>query len=166
MPRLKRNKMHGEGIRIPDPLDPDTWNQKDAYPPHGHKYGARKAHVHGITFPSKSEARRYLELDLMMREGTIANLDSSAAYQGPGSKKRRIEAGLEFPFTINGITIATYIADFVYDTPDGARIVEDVKGARTDVYGLKKKMMRAFHGIDIYEVYPSQITDFYVQEVP
>lgn len=160
--RLRRTKMHGEGIKLPDYHDPDSWDQKDSYPPSGHKYAARKTNVHGIVFPSKAEARRYLELDLMMREGSIANLEVASAYSGPGSKKQRLALGLEFPFELNGVVIGTYVADFTYDTPDGCHIVEDMKGAVTPIYALKRRMMRAFHGIEIYETHPNQVTQFNV----
>lgn len=43
-----------------------------------------------------------------------------------------------------------YIADFVY-TENGKKVVEDVKGCRTEVYKLKKKMVLYFHGIKIKE---------------
>ena len=45
----------------------------------------------------------------------------------------------------------TYVADFVYEQ-DGKTIVEDTKGFRTKEYELKKKMMRAFLGIEIKEI--------------
>jgi hypothetical protein len=43
-----------------------------------------------------------------------------------------------------------YIADFVYQE-DGKLVVEDVKGHRTEVYKLKKKLMLWVHGIRIKE---------------
>jgi hypothetical protein len=48
-----------------------------------------------------------------------------------------------------------YIADFVYTDRDGIDQVIDVKGGsatKTKEYLLKKKMMRAFLGIEIVEV--------------
>ena len=47
---------------------------------------------------------------------------------------------------------ATYIADFVYtDVKTGKKIVEDVKGMRTDVYKLKAKMFAYRYGVSILE---------------
>lgn len=43
------------------------------------------------------------------------------------------------------------MADFVYTTEDGAQIIEDVKGMKTDVYKLKKKLMKELRGIEILE---------------
>jgi len=34
---------------------------------------------------------------------------------------------------------------------DGKEVIEDVKGFKTPVYRLKKKLMLAIHGIDILE---------------
>ena len=46
-----------------------------------------------------------------------------------------------------------YVADFVYiETLNNIEVVVDTKGFRTPEYKLKKKMMRAFKGIDIIEV--------------
>jgi hypothetical protein len=51
---------------------------------------------------------------------------------------------------------ASYIADFVYQEKESNGeshiVVEDAKGVRTDVYKLKKKLMRWVHGIEIQEV--------------
>lgn len=44
-----------------------------------------------------------------------------------------------------------YYADFVY-FENGERIVEDVKGVRTEAYKIKRKLMRWIHGIEIREV--------------
>ena len=53
----------------------------------------------------------------------------------------------------------SYIADFVYTVPQEAQettkstiVVEDVKGYRTDVYRIKKKLMLQRFGIVIKEV--------------
>jgi hypothetical protein len=45
----------------------------------------------------------------------------------------------------------SYIADFVY-MRDGVKIVEDVKGVRTELYKLKRALMLERYGIRITEV--------------
>ena len=95
------------------------------------KYHSKKTTVDGITFDSKKEAKRYCELKLLEKAGKITDL--SLQYQFV----------LQPPFTKNGkmIRAITYIADFVYfDTERCKNVVEDVKGYKTDVYQLKKKM--------------------------
>ena len=47
----------------------------------------------------------------------------------------------------------TYRADFYYfDKKQGKYVVEDAKGVKTDVYKMKKKLMRSVHGLNIVEV--------------
>lgn len=46
----------------------------------------------------------------------------------------------------------TYIADFRVTFADGHVEVIDVKGMKTDVYKIKKKLMLQVHGIQIKEV--------------
>lgn len=46
-----------------------------------------------------------------------------------------------------------YVADFTYfDKEKGVPVVEDVKGMRTAVYKLKKRLMAERYGIEIAEV--------------
>ena len=101
------------------------------------KYGAKKKEVDGITFDSTWEADRYIELKYLERAGEITGLKLQVKY----------------PFEMNGVLIANYIADFVYSNKEGIEIVEDAKGVKTDVYKLKRKMMKAFYNIEIFESY-------------
>jgi hypothetical protein len=45
-----------------------------------------------------------------------------------------------------------YLADFVYLDATGAQVVEDVKGAVTPEFRLKRKLMLHVHGIEVKEV--------------
>ena len=65
-------------------------------------------------------------------------------------------AGLElqprFDCVVAGVKICSYVADFRYRR-DGAAVVEDVKGVRTAVYRLKRKLAEACHpGLVITEI--------------
>jgi hypothetical protein len=92
--------------------------------------------VDGILFHSGKEARRYVELRGMERAGIIRDLELQPRYR------------LEF----NGERICDYIADFRYhDNERRADIVEDVKGVRTEVYKLKKRLMKALLDIEVEE---------------
>jgi hypothetical protein len=99
------------------------------------KYRNIKTEVDGIVFDSKAEARRYMELRLLEKSNEISDLR------------------LQYPFEckINEKKICTYRADFDYFEGD-QWVVEDVKGFRTQVYKLKKKLVEALHGIEIREV--------------
>jgi hypothetical protein len=98
------------------------------------KYGNVKTVVDGIKFDSKKEAARYEVLVAEESAGIIHNL--------------RLQ--VPFKLEIDGHLICRYKADFVY-IRDGQEIVEDVKGRLTDVYKLKKKLMKACHQISILE---------------
>lgn len=100
------------------------------------KYRAKKVVIDGFTFDSGKEGRRYLELKLLVRSGDI----------------RDLELQVRFDFEHNGVNLGFYKADFTYsETLPIKHITEDVKGMKTPVYNLKKKMMKAFHNIEILE---------------
>lgn len=83
---------------------------------------------------SRKEYRRLLELRAEQAAGAIQWL--------------RTQVG--FKLTVNGHPICRYRADFVY-IRGGRQVVEDCKGMRTDVYKLKRALMKAVLGIDILE---------------
>lgn len=101
------------------------------------KYGNVKTEVDGVTFDSAAEARRYSELKLMEKAGEIMCLTLQPEYK----------------FEKNGVLLCKYRADFSYRlTKTLDLVVEDVKGMKTPMYRLKKKMMLAWTGINIVEV--------------
>lgn len=103
------------------------------------KYNNRKTVVDGITFDSKGEAERYQILKMCQVHGQIECLMTKCKE-------------CSFDLRVNGSLICKYIADFVYfDKTTKRTVVEDYKGVRTAVYKLKKKLMKAIHGIDIFE---------------
>lgn len=100
------------------------------------KYNNSKTEVNGIKFDSAKEANRYKDLILLQKAGHIGMLE------------------LQVPYELNedGTFSYKYVADFVYiDTMTGAKIVEDVKGFRTEEYKKKRKLMAKVHGIIIKE---------------
>lgn len=100
------------------------------------KYGAKPVIIDGIRFASTKEGNRYSELRLLERAGVITQLDIQP----------------KFPLSIDGKHICNYLGDFVY-FENNARVVEDVKGVKTPVYRLKRKMLLAcFPGIDHREI--------------
>jgi len=103
------------------------------------KYRAKKTVVDGITFDSKAEARRYGELKLLVKSNQICHLELQPRYD----------------IIVQGHKICFYKADFRYQIgmeDGGDVVVEDVKGMLTPVYRLKKKLVKACHGVDIVEV--------------
>ena len=95
------------------------------------KYKAKKTEIDGITFDSKSEAKRYQELKLLERARQIKHLSLQPRFtlqEGfvnihTGKKERMIE----------------YVADFMY-LENNVIIVEDCKGFKTTDYKIKRKL--------------------------
>ena len=101
------------------------------------KYNAKRTTVDGISFASKAEAKRYSELKLLEAAGEISGLECQP----------------KFTFCVNDKPAFFYKADFRYRDQSGAHVVEDVKGVRTPVYRLKKKLIElAYPEITIVEV--------------
>ena len=106
------------------------------------KYFARRTERDGIKFDSEAEAARYCQLRLLERAGHITELRRQVPFELVPAEK-----------DMNGkkLRALVYRADFVYRDNYGALHVEDVKGVRTAVYKLKKRLMWHIHGIEIEE---------------
>jgi Protein of unknown function (DUF1064) len=89
-------------------------------------------------FDSKHEAKVAKDLQALEQSGNIKNLQ----YQ--------------VPFVLveghSGVRSIKYVADFVFQDPDGTEHIMDAKGMKTAVYRLKKKLMFLLHGKIIEEV--------------
>ena len=120
------------------------------------KYRNEKTEVDGIVFDSRKEANRYRELKMLEKAGEISDLRLQVKYE-------LIPAQYEMGTRIQGSKVQTvercveravnYVADFVYkDNMTEETVVEDVKGMKTEVYKLKKKLLRWRYGIEIKEV--------------
>lgn len=96
----------------------------------------------GEKFDSKHELDRWCELLLMQRAGKIRNLHRQVKFELIPAQRKS-----------NGkyVPPVTYIADFTYTEANGAFVVEDAKGFKTDTYKLKYKMMLYIKGIEIKE---------------
>lgn len=110
-----------------------TWEKKS-------KYGNRRTEYNGRMFDSALEARHARELDLLRR------------MKDPKERVTDVQYQVRYPMVIKGQKICTYIADFVVTYADKRVEVVDAKGVLTDVYKLKKKLMKVLHSIDIIEV--------------
>ena len=96
------------------------------------KYGNSKVIVDGFKFDSKKESKRYQDLRILLKAGKIENLELQPRFLlqekfiFAGKAHRKIE----------------YIADFQYlDIERKIIIIEDVKGFKTEVYKIKKKLL-------------------------
>lgn len=100
------------------------------------KYNAKKTIYNNVTFDSKKEANRAWELDMLKKAGEVIDID----YQPV------------FACVVESKKICKYLADFRVTYADGHVEIEDVKGMKTPVYQLKKKLVEALHGIKIIEI--------------
>ena len=105
------------------------------------KYGAKKVTIDGITFDSRKEANRWLELSSLERAGKVSNLQRQVKFELLPSQR------------VNGKVVeraVNYMADFVYEE-NGHKVVEDTKGFKTPEYIIKRKLMLWVHQIQVKE---------------
>ena len=96
-----------------------------------HKFNAISCEYDGIKFASKKEGKRYLELKSLQSNGDIRFFLRQAPMHLPGGVK--------------------YVCDFLIFWSDGTATFEDVKGYKTDMYKVKKKLVEATYSIQIIE---------------
>ena len=108
------------------------------------KYHAKRPTAYGRTWDSAKELKEYEKLLLLQKAGAIKTIEIQPIFVLQPSYKR------------GGKTIRAmkYIADFRLVLSDGKEIVIDVKGFKTPVYELKKKLLLyKYPDIDFREVY-------------
>lgn len=105
------------------------------------KYRAKKTVIDGITFPSQKEGDYYCELKMLRMAGEVIDFERQVTFE------------LQPKFKHAGKTerAIKYIADFVVHYKDGRTVVVDVKGDKTDVYRIKRKMLLYKHPDMIFE---------------
>lgn len=112
----------------------------------------------GIKHDSRKEARRWCELKLLEKYGSIKELQRQVefelipaqyeTYERWGKNGNRLKDGVKLLERR-----CCYIADFVYiDAETGQKVVEDTKGVKTKDYKIKRKLMLYVHHIRIKEV--------------
>jgi len=97
-----------------------------------HKFRNVPQLVEGIHFSSKKEAKRYADLNLLKKNGEVVFFLRQTPFHLPGNTK--------------------YVCDFVVFWKNGDISFEDVKGMRTQVYILKKRMVEDLYPIQITEI--------------
>jgi hypothetical protein len=97
------------------------------------KYKAIKTEIDGHVFASKKEAKRYCDLKWLLRARKISELQLHKSFE--------LQQKFRDKRTKKIVRPIVYICDFFYwDKDVEAYVVEDVKGIKTDVYKLKKKL--------------------------
>lgn len=107
------------------------------------KYRSRKVTIDNITFDSKAEASYYNRLKYLLSIGAITKFDIQPSFvlqEGYKRGKRKVQP-------------ITYKADFLVTYKDGREEIIDVKGVRTPVYLIKKKLFEyKYPDLEIVEV--------------
>lgn len=96
-----------------------------------HKFKAKPQVLDGIHFASKKEMYRYLALQQLKKAGEIIFFLRQVPIHLPGNIK--------------------YVCDFVIFWTNQEVTFEDVKGFKTDVYKLKKKLVEEEYPFKIIE---------------
>lgn len=104
------------------------------------KYGNKKTVYKGEEYDSRREADHARTLDTTRHAVQDAERVVEVRRQVP------------FPVIVSKKRICVYVADFVVGYADGREEVVDVKGFRTDIYKLKKKLVEAIYKIKIKEI--------------
>lgn len=108
------------------------------------KYRSKRCECDGRTFASKRERDYYLVLKRRLADGEIKSFSCQYSFSLLPALKEGQVVVYRLPLR--------YIADFVVTYPDGRMEVVDVKGFKTDVYLIKKRLMRQLLGVEIVEV--------------
>ncbi len=99
------------------------------------KYGNKPVVVDGRRYASELEAAHCLKLIAREEKGEIGGLELQRRFKILGN---------------NGEVICVYVADAAFwDHKEDRFRVLDFKGMETEVFKLKRKMMRALNGIEI-----------------
>lgn len=108
------------------------------------KYHSKKVILDNIKFDSKKEKNRYEELKILEQVGLIKDIELQKVFE------------LQPSFKKNGKTYRkiTYKADFYYyDNHLNRYVVEDVKGFKTEVYKIKKKLFEyVYKDMELIEI--------------
>ena len=111
------------------------------------KYKSKKTVVDGIEFDSKREARRWLVLRELEKNGQISDLERQVKFELIPAQRRPDGKG-----KMRVVERAVgYVADFVY-IKDGEVVAEDTKGFRTRDYTIKRKLMLFINNVRVREV--------------
>lgn len=110
------------------------------------KYKNKKVVYQGKKFDSIKERNRYIVLQSWEKAGLISYLRCQVAFV--------LAPSVKFAGSARAKPALRYVADFVY-FKNGVQVVEDVKSAitkKSDLYRVKKHLMKSVHGLEISEV--------------
>ena len=105
------------------------------------KYGNKKSvAADGTKFDSRAEHRRWVHLCHLQAGGLISDLRRQVAYE--------LVKSVKYHGASRAKPAIRYVADFVY-VEKGVEVIEDVKGALTPEFKLKRHLMKALLGLEV-----------------
>jgi len=120
------------------------------------KYRNKKVELDGIIFDSKKESGVYLDLKAQKAAGEIKDFKMQVPFELVPKQTETITVMNKRGLPVQKERVVEhpvkYVADFVVYHHDGEVTVIDVKGLRLADYRIKRKLLRAVHGIAIKEI--------------
>ena len=104
------------------------------------KYRNTRTEFAGLTFHSKAEAKRYGELQILERIGQIRGLQRQVAYE--------LAPPVKYAGASRTKPALRLVVDFSYWEGE-QQILEDTKGVQTDVFKVKRHLLKAVHGLEV-----------------
>ena len=107
------------------------------------KFAATKTVIDGLTFDSKAEARRWVELQLLEKAGAINCLQRQVPFA--------LVPGVKIKGEMRARPAVRWRADFVY-REKGVQVIEDVKSkvtAKLETFRRTQHLMLAILGLEI-----------------
>jgi hypothetical protein len=105
--------------------------------------GVKRTEINGEKFASQREASRWWQLQQLQKAGQIADLERQVPIRLMGQHG---------PIQTKTGRTMLYVADFTYlDKVTGKKVIEDAKGHPTEVYQMKRAILKAM-GITVFEV--------------
>ncbi len=121
------------------------------------KYHSKKVTVGSEVFDSRKEYRRFCELSLLAKAGTITELKRQVEFELIPAQREPDTVGARGGIKKGKVIeqAVKYVADFTYKE-NGKLVVEDVKGYKQGtayaVFTIKRKLMLYIHKIRVKEI--------------
>ena len=132
MAETEKKKAFGEGISVKTKVEVAHHKHMAGR----NKFQAQKTTYNGVLYDSKIEAAYAARLDVLRK---AAGKD----------KVVNVERQKKFSFDHGGVHICSLIIDFVVHFADGRVEYHEVKGFETRESSIKRKLAKAFYGLEI-----------------
>ena len=129
---MSEKKEFGQGVSV----KPVVEKNHHKHAAGRNKFNAQKTLHNGILYDSKKEAEYAAKFEMLKKAGGK-------------DKVAKIERQIPFSFDHNGVHICKYILDFKLTMADDRVRYLDIKGFETREFSIKRKLLKAFYGIEL-----------------